>query len=476
MFASIRIANLQIIFFSFLSVCFSSAPVVMTFDSAWYHKYLNIIKGGLPWAEWDYVRGVALPLLLNLSHSLFGNSSQGIVVLMGILYLIASGLALAITKSVVSRAIVLIFFVLNPLVFGYFHVFLPEPFGIFFAVLLLFLLSRSEPNLKLAVLLGLLLIVAHQTKESISLFLVPACFLSLYVRTPKCLQFVTIAMVVAVLFLGGNFAVKKTLNKLAPPQPSVASKAFSLGIAYGIPRTTLFKDIPYRNDSIIASDEEVAQFDETAERCLSTITAPIFSIQLKDSTSTLICSHPVTVSHALKINGYFLKSEPMKYLWSYLKNILEPLRIVKSRYNEIEVIGGYVFSMERLGKGNVTTIDGFDYQPYVDPYIVKSPNPVGLFAEWMGIVLGLHLWMYSLICGFGLVLPLLSLWRRRVDVLDCFGFASAGYLLVSAFVGLVNDRFFIIALPILVMMCGKYLANLISRFNFKRQRASSNSH
>lgn len=446
----------RIAFYILLAVSFLSAPLITTYDSAWYHKYLSILNGNLPWSEWDYVRGITLPLLLKVTHFLFGYTSQGLLISLCSSFLLSCYFGLSQSRSLTEKIFFGIFFALNPIIFGYFHVFLPEPVGIFGGLLLYYILSKYSLNLKVLCIVGIVLIFIHQTKESITLFTLPATITTIYLSSSHKRIFVKYLSVLIVFFLLGNFLIKKTLNHLSPPQPSAASKILVNGLAYGVARTTLFRDIPFRADAIATQVQDNTNILESLPHCASDIN-PHLKISLIDQTQ-MLCEDPSKLGRALKISTNFFILSPGKFTVSLIKNTLEPLRIIPNRYNEVEIIGYYLY---KRAKQNTIPVDNEEFQKYVDPYTVTSPRPVGALASLTYKVFGsIYLGAYPFICALGLIFAIIPLLKRRLDTLSSFGLAAIPCLAFSAFVGMINDRYFLVTYPFLVLIIGRQLGHL----------------
>lgn len=127
----ICIACLTLIFFSF--------PLIITFDSAQYHSYIDIFNGTKSWHEWNVLRGIVFPLFIYICRSLFGANQNALLGVMYIFYIVSIGLILKVIMDVLGinslkhktilAFFVFVFIALDPLAFGYYHACLTEFFA-----------------------------------------------------------------------------------------------------------------------------------------------------------------------------------------------------------------------------------------------------------------------------------------------------------------------------------------------------------
>ena len=460
----------EIGFYLLLFVLFFSAPLITTFDSAWYHKYSEIFFGLAPWATWDFVRGIGLPIVIVISHTLFGYSSQGMLIMLFLCFLAVNIIAFRYSKTLIQKLFILIFFTVNPFVLGYFHVLLPEPFGIFYAFLLYYILSEFKHGKLLAITVGFLIFFAHQTKESITIFLLPALLISLYFESKKVKQTLFLFSLSLVVFYGLNKITNKSLKKVAVYQASGGDRSLISGIAFGNARSTLFQDRPYRTDSIISKDlplEQAAtqQLDGERIKCLKSDYYNMI-IFVRDSSVVVDCKYPNSITEAFKINLFFLKNFTISYFKTIFLSALEILLITNNRYDEVRAIGFYMY---KDGMSNVIPIEveGFDFQKYVEPYSVESPRPMGLFAKFFFVVFSkTHILGYSLICLLGILIGFMNLAKKNVSIIDAFVLSGFIYLVFSAFLGMINDRYFILIFPFSVIICAKQLDLVLKKISW----------
>ena len=124
--SKICLLGLVVIFFSF--------SIILTYDSVHYLSYVSIFEGNSPASSWDIVRGPVFPVIIQISNTLFGKTSTGILICTFLFYLTFVIICCIISKKISKKykhsklinSIVILYLILNPLIFGYFHVLLTE--------------------------------------------------------------------------------------------------------------------------------------------------------------------------------------------------------------------------------------------------------------------------------------------------------------------------------------------------------------
>ena len=122
------------LFLVIMFIIFFACSEVITWDSAHYLSYVNIFEGNAPIASWDIVRGPVFPFIIFLSNSLFGKTTQGIMITQFLSFtilfftiqfflnkLIRNGKHKTIKIRIIEA--ILLF---NPIILGYYHVLLTE--------------------------------------------------------------------------------------------------------------------------------------------------------------------------------------------------------------------------------------------------------------------------------------------------------------------------------------------------------------
>lgn len=122
--------------FLLLFIYYFLIPMHIFWDSAHYMSYVSILEGTMPWSSWDIVRGIVFPLLIHVSNLLFGKTTQGILMLTFLFYVIMLiTVKLMIDKlfdkkmkkekNIVS-IILFSIIILDPIIYGYYHALLTE--------------------------------------------------------------------------------------------------------------------------------------------------------------------------------------------------------------------------------------------------------------------------------------------------------------------------------------------------------------
>lgn len=126
---------IDLFFIVFLTLVFFSIMPILSFDTFWYHTYLDIFEGGKSITSWDPTRGLPFPLLIYISTKLFGYTTQGITITMYIFYLISIFFTFKLCKitgirNIIKKVylwIILLFLLfINPIYLGYYHLVLTE--------------------------------------------------------------------------------------------------------------------------------------------------------------------------------------------------------------------------------------------------------------------------------------------------------------------------------------------------------------
>lgn len=162
----VKLKNLPWNFISLLvlTILFFSFVPILTYDSGHYLSYVAIFEDELPASSWDIVRGPIFPLIIYFFNLLFGKTATGLLVGFFLFYLvfviICYKLCAELSKNFKHKKIVqnilLAIIILNPLIFGYFHVLLTEFVAITMTILNIYLAYKwifiKETSKKEAVL------------------------------------------------------------------------------------------------------------------------------------------------------------------------------------------------------------------------------------------------------------------------------------------------------------------------------------
>lgn len=255
----------------FLVIIFFSFSIILTYDSGHYLSYVSIFEGTSPASSWDIVRGPIFPLIIHISNSLFGKTSTGILICTFLFYLTFTFICYIICKDISKnyknskfiQFIILVLLVLNPLVFGYFHVLLTEFVAITITILNILLAykwifidySRSK---KKAVLYSLYFIAItifcwHLKQPYIIIAIIPmitACIIS-FIRNRKKTNIIykTIVILSSIIFLLVSiFVWNKILDRMQADKntnrdsTSILSKQLVTTYKITDPNNTIFQE------------------------------------------------------------------------------------------------------------------------------------------------------------------------------------------------------------------------------------------
>lgn len=126
------------IFIFLLIIFYFQYSVTITWDSTHYMNYVNIFEGKVGWNTWDVVRGPVFPLIIHIGNIIFGKTSQGLIMMTFIFYLIMLYFNYKIiknfldnlniknkTKKIISYTLILSI-IINPIIYGFYHCLLTE--------------------------------------------------------------------------------------------------------------------------------------------------------------------------------------------------------------------------------------------------------------------------------------------------------------------------------------------------------------
>lgn len=167
-----------------LTAIFFSATPVITFDTIWYHSYLDIFSGLKSITQWDPTRGLPFPLLLYISTRLFGYTNQGITITMYLFYIAAIILVRKIyfllypdtpTNRLFAWIILTALLFLNPVFWGYYHLVLTEFVAATLMILVIYIILRTHKSF-MEDTTGKAIVKSYVTRSITVLCLVPLAF------------------------------------------------------------------------------------------------------------------------------------------------------------------------------------------------------------------------------------------------------------------------------------------------------------
>lgn len=135
-FFSAIMANQTIFWIAIIFIFDSTYTITITFDSAHYLSLSEIISGEVSWESWDPIRGIVFPLILQVDFWFLGKSPFSLLVLFITLHcvlffalssLFVNNLNISGDKEkLLIKSLVFVFVIIDPIVFGYYHVILTE--------------------------------------------------------------------------------------------------------------------------------------------------------------------------------------------------------------------------------------------------------------------------------------------------------------------------------------------------------------
>jgi hypothetical protein len=139
------------------TLIYFSFPLIFTYDSSHYMKYVDIFNGVKSWSQWDPARGIIFPLFFRISK-FFGNTQSALSGMIFPFFLLLLSITVYFFTSFLkvnsykNKSLIFLFvfafLALDPLLFGYFHValteFLASTIMIFSCFLVYYLLKNYE--------------------------------------------------------------------------------------------------------------------------------------------------------------------------------------------------------------------------------------------------------------------------------------------------------------------------------------------
>ncbi len=122
---------ISILEYVFITIVFFSLPPIITWDGGHYLHYIPILNGDIGFENWDIARGISFPMLIYIFHNLIGDSLNSLLVLFFIFYILSYAIVkqLLFTFNIsnkISLLLFIVFFVLDTLIFNWYHVLLTE--------------------------------------------------------------------------------------------------------------------------------------------------------------------------------------------------------------------------------------------------------------------------------------------------------------------------------------------------------------
>ena len=125
-----------------LTIFYFMYAMTITWDSAHYMSYVNILERVLPFNQWDVVRGPVFPVIIHLGNLIFGKTTQGLLINSYIYYITMLFFSYKILNILLEKnkhmykiiIFTLITIIFNPIIYGYYHILLTEFVGMTLAV------------------------------------------------------------------------------------------------------------------------------------------------------------------------------------------------------------------------------------------------------------------------------------------------------------------------------------------------------
>lgn len=221
----------EIIYIFVISLLFLLFPIIFSWDSGHYFNYLNFFEGTMGISEWDTARGPIFPTVLFVFLKIFGKNYNSVMLYGYILFLIGAIYLYKTLKMIFtnygnhfSLFFVIACFLLNPIVFGYYHLMLTESLITTFSIVLIYFFAKIKDKkicrlkkiLKLSFFFGCILSFGWLLKQPYGILTFLICFLfgfffnvNTKISKKLFLMFLSLSVSLALCFSWNNYIIKK---------------------------------------------------------------------------------------------------------------------------------------------------------------------------------------------------------------------------------------------------------------------------
>lgn len=355
--------SLPILLFLCLIIFYFEYSVTILWDSAHYMNYVNILEGISPLNTWDVVRGPTFPIIIFLGNILFGKTSQGLLMNTFIYYLIMLLFVYKILNYAFDNfnfsskkkrnlsIVILLFIIINPIIFGFYHSLLTEFVAITLSVLSCYLaviwydieIDKSKKNyIIISIIFAFLTVFSWFLKQPyVSSGFFPfliSYIISLFKKEGvKNIIYRTASLLFCIVCL--VFSIKiwnSILIKIGTDPTTSRNPSVSLGntLISGLGFTQIdssdeIKNIDYIKDDSKLSDEEKEDVLKLIKNNNGYVIINIYQdeeIIASDYIESKDGNNISTIDSITYIIKYFFK-EPIQILDSYLTNYLSIIDI-----------------------------------------------------------------------------------------------------------------------------------------------------
>ena len=506
----------KIIAIILLVVLFFSFSIIITFDSAHYMEYVKIFNGDGLWADWDIVRGIVYPLSIFFTQILFGKNVQGLLITNFLIYFILIKYTYKIISKITQKEwikviTVLALCVINPIIFGFYHVLLTEGLAITLAIVGCYYAwefcqidykDNKKKYIIYTLLFSFLIIFSWHLKQpyiSTSLFtLLIASFISIIKRfnlkniLSRCLTIIFCIIMLAVSIISWNkiLIYKNVPMDTGRDSSSVLGKQIVLALDYlQLIDDLQFYEIESINNNKYLSDKEKQKLMENPEdyKIISIIRKNEIIEQdliIIDENGTIKGTEAIKLllSNSLKHPLLTVSSYTFNYL--SISNIVPAItsdgviyytsREIDFKYNnEINSIGYRIY---RSNPNNFHMPD--ERMILVDDYLQQS-NPSSVFKNIYLLTIPIYNGLFQIIMCllpfFLLISFILNIKDRKKDnkliqlSLILLGFSFL-HIMVHVVTGAIIDRYAVMTIVPTVLGIIIILTSIINKISKKLRK------
>lgn len=337
--------------FLLLFIYYFSIPMNIFWDTGHYMSYVSILEGTLPWSSWDIVRGLIFPLILHVSNIIFGKTTQGILFLSFIFYLIMLFSVKCILDSAILKEkvknkkilyiLIFLFVIFDPLIYGYYHALLTEFIAITISLVMCYLSFKwlnvdFNANKKKYIIYSLVFFIGtifswHLKQPYVTITLFPVIIASVASIIKLCnlknivQRSITILScivgLVASIFLWNQFLISKNIDLNTDRN---ITSSFGNQLITGLNNYEIIKDVKQEEikDSKLLSKKE--------KKLLKNNNSDYYLINIKNTNGKLIDQQIISLNEKNNISTttsiiFILKqlfNHPYLIMESYVSNYL----------------------------------------------------------------------------------------------------------------------------------------------------------
>ena len=489
------------ILFFLLIIFYFQYSVTITWDSTHYMSYVEIFEGKLGWNTWDVVRGPIFPLIIYIGNILFSKTSQGLIMLTFIFYLLMLYFSYQIVNNFIDKfnfkiktkkiikIIIMFSIITNPIIFGFYHCLLTEFVAITLSIIGCYFAPKwvnsdfynnKKIYIKYSLLFILLTIVSWFLKQpyvSAGLFIfVIAYFISIFEkRTKRNFMVRSCTLLICILSL---FVSIKSWNLLLRKMGNDPSTGRNPTNSLGIQIINAIDYLEIKDGDEIYSEEYIINSKLTKKdkkEALNMLENDNYYVivnyidENKVIKSKLIkrSKDEISTFYSLKYLGKEFIKNPIKISQSYLNNYLATIDVYstvsedgvgyrvskKFKFDFSSEIGAIAFKPYYYNQSNIFYVLPNMYER-VEQYEQKNMAFVGLnfLMQKIGLIWLILFKIIFLLLPISFIISIIYRIKSRnsnkynVNISIILLGYSVLHVLLHAFTGAILDRYIVPAL------------------------------